>query len=107
LKDVRNPWQENEQAYAAYLQQERSLFAWCLRTLGGKSPADALQAAEALYTYEPSTDPHRGLVFHDEAWHWAMLQIMGPQYWVNRPELKEPSAAYRLEFAALSASVAT
>jgi hypothetical protein len=52
-------------------------------------------------------EPHRGLLFHDEAWHWAMLQTAGPQYWVNRPELKQPSAAYRLESAALSASVAT
>jgi hypothetical protein len=85
------------------LEHERHLFAWCLSSLGGKSPSEAQAAAEAFYAYEPATEPYRGLVFHDEAWHWAMLQIVGPQYWFTQPELEKPSAAYRHEAEAFAA----
>jgi hypothetical protein len=101
MEGARNPWQD-ENAYVTYLEHERHLFAWCLRIVGGKSQSDAQRAAETFYTYEPATDAMRGLVFHDEAWHWAMLQIAGPQYWLARPELEQPSPAYRREAEALS-----
>ncbi|WP_406673847.1 hypothetical protein WBK31_35620 [Nonomuraea sp. N2-4H] len=40
-------------------------------------------------------EPYRGLVFHDEAWHWAMLGIYGERYWVAHPELADPPPEYR------------
>jgi hypothetical protein len=73
------------------------MFAWCVQTLAGASPIDAESAALSFYPYEPSSDGYRGLVFHDEAWHWAMRQIIGEHYWVTRPELEQPSAAYLQE----------
>ncbi|WP_386066307.1 hypothetical protein ACFJIW_17440 [Tahibacter sp. UC22_41] len=90
-----NPWQEDETGYADYLEQERVLFAWCLRTVAGMPAAEAREAAEAFYDYEPASNPYRGLVFHDEAWHWAMLRIAGPDYWTTQPSLAQPSAEYR------------
>jgi hypothetical protein len=53
--------------------------------------------AEQFYAYEAPGDPMRGLVFHDEAWHWAMLRLFGDRYWVARPDLERPSSEYRAE----------
>jgi hypothetical protein len=47
------------------------------------------------YPYESSDEPNRGLIFHDEAWHWAMLRIYGDAYAGDHPELAQPSAEYR------------
>ncbi|MET7733975.1 hypothetical protein ABZT02_21770 [Streptomyces sp. NPDC005402] len=41
------------------------------------------------------TEPYRGLVLHDEAWHWAMSRIHGEWYPVEHPELAAPCPAYR------------
>ena len=91
-----SPWDEKE--YAEYLDHERHLFAWCLVVYGGISQPVARSQAEEFYRYESATtEPLRGLVFHDEAWHWAMLKIFGEQYWQARPELESPSADYRAE----------
>ena len=90
-------WNANEKEYADYLAHERHMFAWCLVTHGGFTHATALARAEQRYPYEAPTEPHRGLVFHDEAWHWAMLTLFGEQYWRSRPELQSPSADYRTE----------
>jgi len=88
----------DEKEYVEYLDHERHLFAWCLSIYGGISQADARARAEELYRYESAaTGPLRGLVFHDEAWHWAMLKIFGEQYWQARPELESPSVDYRAE----------
>lgn len=102
-----NPWQEDETGYADYLEQERALFAWCLQTFAGAPAAEAREAAETFYQYEPASDPYRGLVFHDEAWHWAMLRVFGPSYWISQPALELPSAEYRRFSEILSASSAT
>jgi hypothetical protein len=61
-------------------------------SIGENSP-EALHA----YPYEPSSDAYRGLAFHDEAWHWAMLTIHGDMYWLRDRALEVPSEAYRLE----------
>ncbi|MFC7303072.1 hypothetical protein ACFQVC_02410 [Streptomyces monticola] len=86
-------WSEAE--YLAYLAQERLNYAWVLREHGGMTPDAAGAAALDDYPYEPADAPYRGLVFHDEAWHWAMLRIHGDRYRVTHPELDGPSAAYR------------
>lgn len=75
------------------------MFAWCFEQLGGRSVSEARKAALDFYPFEPSDDPYRGLVFHDEAWHWAMIRIVGECYWQSRPELANPSEAYRAESA--------
>ena len=93
----KSPWSADEKAYVEYLTAERSMFAWCLVALGGISSSEAISEAERFYTYEPASLPYRGLVFHDESWHWAMRTIFGDQYWISHPELESPSAEYRLE----------
>ncbi|NLF05107.1 MAG: hypothetical protein GX593_08945 [Actinomycetales bacterium] len=89
------PWDEDE--YLETLEEERRAFAWVLRTEGGFSPTAALDAAIEHYPVEPADSAQRGLVFHDEAWHWALLRLYGEGYWRERPELAKPSAAYRAQ----------
>lgn len=84
-----------EVEYLEYLREERSRYAWVLRTHGGVPASTAQEAAERRYPYEPPDAPYRGLIFHDEAWHWAMLELEGEDYTVRRPELVAPSEAYR------------
>jgi hypothetical protein len=83
-----------EGEYLEYLRDERARYAWVLRTHGGVPAAEADEAAERRYPYEPPDAPFRGLIFHDEAWHWAMLELEGEDYTVRRPELIAPSEAY-------------
>lgn len=83
-----------ELRYRRYLREERAAYAWVMRTHGGMTPQQADAAAADFYVYEPPDDPYRELVFHDEAWHWAMLALKGGQYWRRHPELAHPSAAY-------------
>lgn len=64
------------------------MYAWCLVAYAGLLPSDAREAVRSFYPYEP---------FHDHAWHWAMLRIVGESYWVKRPDLLEWSAEYRAE----------
>jgi hypothetical protein len=85
----------NEEEYVKNLRAERRRYAWVMQRHGGLTPAQAQAAALEHYPYEASDAPHRGLVFHDEAWHWAMLEIHNSLYWVEHPELAEPSAEYR------------
>jgi hypothetical protein len=92
-----NPWQvAPEEEYLASLEHERHMFAWCLVQHGSFTPEAAAQKALDFYQYEPPEEEHRGLVFHDEAWHWAMLGI-SPRYWRTHPELAHASDAYRAE----------
>ena len=88
-------WTEAE--YVSYLAAERHLFAWCLVRYGGVSDADAQLKALARYPYEPPGDELRGLIFHDESWHWAMLHLHGEQYWLSKPHLERPSPEYEHE----------
>jgi hypothetical protein len=89
---VERVWREDE--YVEYLRDERRRFAWVLQQHGGLSPADAESAALERYPYEADNVPFRGLIFHDEAWHWAMLRIHGDLYWREHPELVEPPSEY-------------
>ncbi|MFJ3921254.1 MULTISPECIES: hypothetical protein [Streptomyces] len=86
-------WSEAE--YLDCLRSERRGYAWVMRHHGGLTPPQAGEAALKRYPYEPDDAPFRGLIFHDEAWHWAMLVIHGDRYVVERPELASPSDAYR------------
>lgn len=86
-------WAEEE--YVEYLRGERARYAWVMRTYGGMNAEDAESAAVRWYPYEAADEPLRGLVFHDEAWHWAMLSLRGEQYWARHPELADRPAAYR------------
>ncbi|MET8051629.1 hypothetical protein ABZU75_28920 [Streptosporangium sp. NPDC005286] len=85
-------WGEDE--YVAYLRDERRRFAWVMQRYEGLTSAEAEKAALERYPYEASDTPFRGLIFHDEAWHWAMLRIYNDRYHVDRPELAQPSAEY-------------
>ncbi|MEK2472534.1 hypothetical protein [Streptomyces noursei] len=86
-------WSEEE--YLACLRGERRRYAWVMRRYGDLPPVRAREAAVAHYPYEPSDAPYRGLVFHDEAWHWAMLALYGNRYTVEHPELIAPPAEYQ------------
>lgn len=88
-----NPWSE-ESKYLAYLERERRLFAWTLRQYGSFTEVAADDAALARYPYEAPGD-YRGLIFHDEAWHYAMIRIHGEQYWIAHPGLQAPPPEYR------------
>jgi hypothetical protein len=92
-----NPWAEEE--YVKCLAHERHMFAWCLVNMDGCSPESAERQACERYPYKPSEDPHRGLIFHDEAWHWASLRICGDFYWLSQPGSESPSPEYRSESA--------
>ena len=83
-----------EEEYIELLESERKSYAWTLVKYGDSTNAQAKEIAESFYTYEPISDEHRGLVFHEEAWHWAMIRIKGEQYWLSYPELLEPSQDY-------------
>ena len=85
-------WSEDE--YVAYLAGERRRFAWVMRRYGGLTAAQADAAALERDPYEAGDVPYRGLVFHDQAWHWAMLKIHQDRYWLTHPELASPPAEY-------------
>lgn len=87
-----NAWSEEE--YTRYLEKQRDLFAWVMRTYGDMEPENAREAAVERYPYEPPSAPHRGLIFHDMAWHWAMRAIEGEDYPRRRPDLIHPPAEY-------------
>lgn len=84
----------NEEEYLAYLRSERRRYAWVMRRHGGLTLPESWAAALDAYTYEPRDEPYRGLVFHDEAWHWAMLTLHGSSYTVEHPELADPPDEY-------------
>ena len=86
-------WSEDQ--YVDYLRAERRRFAWVMHRYGGCTPAQADAAALEHYPYQTSDAPYRALVFHDQAWHWAMLKIHKELYWVDHPELAQPPAEYR------------
>ncbi|WP_067673757.1 hypothetical protein [Nocardia miyunensis] len=86
-------WREGE--YLDYLWGERHRFAWVMRRYGGLAQVEAESSALRRYPYEQADAPHRGLIFHDEAWHWAMLGIHGERYAHEHPELAQPPAEYR------------
>lgn len=88
--------ENDEKEYLSDLHDERQSFIWCLMKYGKYSLESATEKAFKLYCYEPPTHKYRWLVFHDEAWHWAMLQIFGEGYWAKYPEYESPSKEYRL-----------
>jgi hypothetical protein len=87
----------DERAYVARLSHEHHMYAWCLARYGGFAPDVAATLASEAYPYEPPSDAYRDLVFHDAAWHWAMLRILGDGYWRGHPERETPSTEYRAE----------
>ena len=86
-----------EEEYVSYLRSERRLYSWCLVRFGGVLQETAEGLASAFYEYEAPDDGFRGLLFHDEAWHWAMLRVFGEGYWIDNPEREKPSVEYRAE----------
>src|SRR5438132_209916 len=76
-----------EQEYLDCLEHERDMFAWVLVNFGRVAAPEAEEDALRTYPYEPPSPAGRGLVFHDRAWHWAMLTLHGPGYWRANPEL--------------------
>ncbi|EFG65075.1 hypothetical protein SSBG_05885 [Streptomyces sp. SPB074] len=96
--------ERDEEEYRACLREERAAFAWVLERHGERTPERARAEALAAYPYEPPAAPYRGLVFHDEAWHWAMLHLHGPHYWRDHPGLATPSREYERATAHLAAA---
>lgn len=86
-------WSDDE--YVQYLQDERRRFAWVMQRYGSLNATQAEAAAVDRYPFEANDAPYRELVFHDQAWHWAMLKIHGDLYWIQHPELLKPPAEYR------------
>ncbi|MFJ8162162.1 hypothetical protein ACIRBY_14685 [Streptomyces sp. NPDC096136] len=84
----------SESGYVDCLTSERRGYAWVMEHHGGVMPEEARKAAVEWYPYQPAGTPFRGLVFHDEAWHWAMTAIHGDRYVVDHPELVHPSPEY-------------
>jgi YfiH family protein len=87
-------WTEEE--YRLTLEHERHMYAWCLVRHGGLAPDAAEKKAAAFYEYEPPENDQRGLRFHDEAWHWALLHLFD-KYWIEDRELERASSEYRAE----------
>lgn len=86
-----------EEAYVRDLEGGRRLFAWCFVNIGSRTEQQAWQAALEFYKYEPPEKEFRWLVFHEEAWCWAMQRLFGLDYYLTRPELAVPSAEYENE----------
>ncbi|MEU2282085.1 hypothetical protein ABZ614_09145 [Streptomyces sp. NPDC013178] len=84
-----------EAEYVEYLQAEQRRYAWVMRRYGGLLLTESWAAALDWYRYEPPEKQYRWLVFHDEAWHWAMSVIHGDRYTVDHPDLVDPPAEYR------------
>jgi hypothetical protein len=87
-----DPWSVEDE-YLENLAAERARFAWVMRVYGEMSAVEADASAERCYPYQ-APGPYRGLVFHDDAWHWAMLQLKGEGYCSRFPELVHPPQAY-------------
>lgn len=88
---------EDEADYLESLEHERHMYAWCLTRYSGLSPEAAAREAMSFYEYQPASYEYRGLVFHDVAWHWAMLRIRGDCYWLSDRGLETPSVEYQAE----------
>ncbi|MDT0424546.1 MULTISPECIES: hypothetical protein [Streptomyces] len=88
----------NEEEYRAYLREERAAFARVLERYGSRTPDRARAEALTAYPYEPPQAPYRDLVFHDEAWHWAMLHLHGERYWHDHPELLHAPREYEEQY---------
>jgi len=87
-----------EEEYLSSLREQRHMFAWCMVNIGELSIEDAKLASENFYVYEPPTDQNRWLVFHEDAWYWAMRKLKGDQYWESHPEFKDESNEYKQEY---------
>jgi hypothetical protein len=87
-----------EKEYLQQLKQQRHMYEWCLKHIGDYPENKAVEDADRVFSYKPSSDKYRWLVFHDDAWHWVMLKLKGDQYWENFLELKSPSAEYEREW---------
>ena len=94
----------DEESYCRYLVIERHFFALALRDYGGLSFEQSQHVALQRYPYEAVNEPERGLIFHDLAWHWAMLHLYGERYWDSRPELLNEPEAYVQEHSRLQAN---
>lgn len=85
------------------IEDARHLFAWCLIHYGQVPPESAREQAREFYPDQtPGCRYEREMLFHDEAWHWAMLRVVGDFYWIERPELAGASLEYDTESDALS-----
>lgn len=83
-----------EKEYLLHLGAERYLFAWVLQHYGDISFEIAKTQACRQYPYEPKSDELRLLIFHDEAWHYAMLYLHGDCYWHTYLHYEQPSKEY-------------
>lgn len=86
-----------EEEYLNQLKQQRHMFEWCLLNVGEYSRDKIKSVSNRLFSYKPESDEYRWLVFHEDAWHWAMLEIKGEGYWCKYPNLKDPSLEYEQE----------
>ena len=86
-----------EAEYQELLAGERHMFAWVLVRYGEVAESRAEELARERYPSELADAPYRGLIFHDEAWHWGMLALRGEGYWVVDPSLERPPPEYRAE----------
>ncbi|NMM91347.1 hypothetical protein B2J88_44800 [Rhodococcus sp. SRB_17] len=91
MRDI--AWSD-EGEYTAYLLAERRCMAWALEMLGHLDPDAAAHFAKTMYPYESADDPDRGAIFHDQAWHYAMLRVFGEGYWQKHSDRLNPSTAY-------------
>ncbi|WP_417763773.1 hypothetical protein [Shewanella sp.] len=73
----------DETEYAATLLAERHMYAWTLQRYGQLTALAAQEKANAFYAYTAADVPLRELVFHNQAWHWAMLALFGERYLVS------------------------
>jgi hypothetical protein len=80
MSDPGEGWWTDEEGYPQYLEAERHLFAWCLMRIGGFSEEAARYEALERYPYQPPEALYRGIIFHDEAWDWAMIRLFGHSY---------------------------
>lgn len=96
-EDPGEAWWPDEEEYQRYLECERRLFALALTHHGGMTPEQAKREALERYPYEPPDTSYRGMIFHEIAWHWAMIRLHGHEYSRSHPELRNAPESFRRE----------
>ncbi|HSH96323.1 MAG TPA: hypothetical protein VK968_19405 [Roseimicrobium sp.] len=79
--------------YVAILTQERHMYAWTLVTFGAFRTEDAESHALQHYPYDP-VGQNNPFLFHERAWHYAMIELHGSTFWTTKPEILHAPAAY-------------
>ncbi len=88
----------NNSYYSEQIRIEKHMYKWCLIKYGSLNHELADKQANDFYNFESEDNEYKYIVFHEEAWHWAMIKIHGENYWIVDPSLKSIPSEYKDEY---------